>query len=429
MSQSVTGTPVHKKTTLDSGLRVLTSSMSHTNAVSIVLLFGAGSRYESDELAGSSHLFEHLLFKGTTRRPTPASISEVVEGVGGALNAFTDREMTGYWCRVPRTSWKEGLDVLTDMVKDPLFRENDIEREKKVVFEEIRASHDSPEARADTILDQLLWPGQPFGRDIAGSEASVAAVSREAMLEYMATQYVPTNTVFAISGGIDHDEVVEESARLMAGWPDREPIDWAPIEDNMDGPIVHVENRPLEQGHLAMALHGLSVNDEDRYALRLLSVTFGESMSSRLFEEVREKRGLAYAIGSSVSAYADAGSLGIYSGVDPERAEEAVKVIVGEINRLRDGITDEELEKAKALSKGRTMLRMEESRAVAMSMGAQELIKGEVESIDDMLAAVDRVTGDDIKRVSNRIVNSKKLGLSIVGPFDDEEIFLKSLHL
>jgi predicted Zn-dependent peptidase len=171
------------------------------------------------------------------------------------------------------------------------------------------------------------------------------------------------------------------------------------------------------------------VNDEDRYALRLLSVTLGESMSSRLFEEVREKRGLAYAIGSSVSAYADAGALGIYGGVDPERAGEAVKVIVEEISRLREGITDEELEKAKALSKGRTMLRMEESRAVAMSMGAQELIKGEVESIDDMLAAVDRVTGDDIKRVSNRIVNSKKLGLSIVGPFDDDEIFLKHLQI
>ena len=427
MSAPKLGSPEHELTTLDSGLRIQTSTLAHTNAVSIVLLFGAGSRYENDELAGSSHLFEHLLFKGTNKRPTPSEISEVVEGVGGVLNAFTDREMTGYWCRVPSTSWVEGMDVLTDMVKDPLFREEDIAKEKNVVYEEIRASHDDPGSHADTILDGLLWPNQAFGRDIAGSEESVGAISREAMLGYMATQYVPTNTVVAVAGGVEHEDVVDKVSTMLGEWPDRESVPWYPVEDNLNGPALNIEYRPTEQGHLAMGLHGFSSSDEDRYALRLLSVTLGEGMSSRLFEEVREKRGLAYAIGSSVSAYADAGGLSIYGGVDPARAPEAVKVIVDELVKLWDGITEEELAKAKRLSKGRTMLRMEESRTVAMTMGAQQLIRRRVETVEETIAAVDAVTMDDIKRVAHRVVRSDKLALSLVGPFKDEKVFLESL--
>jgi predicted Zn-dependent peptidase len=422
------GTPHHEQTTLDSGLRVLSSTLAHTNAVSIMLLFGAGSRYESDELAGSSHLFEHLLFKGTSKRPTPTEISEVVEGVGGVLNAFTDREMTGYWCRVPSTSWADGMDVLTDMVKDPLFREDDISREKHVVYEEIRASHDDPGSRADTLLDDMLWPDQAFGRDIAGSEESVGAVSREAMLEYMSTQYVPTNTVVTVAGGVTHAEVVDAVERMMGGWPGRDSISWYPVEDRLAGPLVNIEHRPTEQGHLAMGLHGLSSRDDDRYALRLMCTTLGEGMSSRLFTEVREKRGLAYAIGAGTSAYADAGALGIYGGVDPERAAEAVKVIADELVKLWEGVSPEELEKAKRLTKGRTMLRMEESRAVAMSIGAQELIKGEIEGIDEMLAAMDAVTLDDIRDVAKRVIRSDKTALSLVGPFDDDAPFLEALQ-
>ncbi len=427
MTEPATGTPVHESTKLDSGVRVLTSTLPHTNAVSLFILFGAGSRYEDDELAGSSHLFEHLLFKGTTKRPTPREISEIIEGVGGMLNAFTDREMTGYWCRIPRPNWKEALDVLTDMVLDPLFREDDIAREKQVVFEEIRASHDSPEARCDSILDGLLWPDQPLGRDIAGSEESVAAVSREAMLEYMASQYVPSNTVIAVAGAVNHDEFVSEAARRLDGWQDRKSLTFTLAEDRLHGPSLCIEERPTEQAHINFGLHGLSNTDSERYALRLLSVAFGESMGSRLFEEVREKRGLAYAISSGVAGYHDTGALQISSGVDPARAEEAVEVIIAELAKLRDGLSQDELDKAKALVKGRLMLRMEESRAVAMSIGAHELLKGTVESVEDILTATDNVSLDDVTAVANRVVRSDKLALSMVGPFADEEVFRKLL--
>ncbi|MBI4306045.1 MAG: insulinase family protein [Chloroflexi bacterium] len=419
--------PKHEKTKLPGGLRVLTSTMPTTNAVSLVVHFGAGSRYESDELAGSSHLFEHLLFKGTTKRPEPRLISEVVEGVGGVLNAYTDRELTGYWARVPRPHYVEGLDVLVDMIRNPLFRPSDIDREKNVVFEEIRASNDAPSSRVDTILDQLMWPNQPMGRDIAGSEESVGAVSRDALMEYMRTQYVPVNTVVAVAGGVTHKEVMDQVSRLMGDWDGSSPVKFAPVIENFEGPAVKIEYRKTEQAHVAMAMHGISLHDPDRYALRLLSAALGESMSSRLFEEVREKRGLAYDIHSGASMYSDCGALNVSSGVDPKRALDAVKVVVAELVKLLDGIPDDELNKAKELSKGRLILRMEESRSVASSIGVQELVKGEVETVDDMIAGFNGVTVDDVRRVARRVVKPNRIALAVVGPFRSEARFLQAL--
>lgn len=427
MTNRLDGTPIHEMTTLASGVRVLSTTLPHTNAVSAILLFGAGSRYETDELAGASHLFEHLLFKGTTNRPTPREISEVIEGVGGALNAFTDREMTGYWCRVPKPHWVDGLDVLTDMCRNALFRDDDIDREKQVVFEEIRASYDSPEARAEILLDDLLWPEQPLGRDIAGTVDSVQAVSRDAMLGYLATQYVPSNTIVAVAGGVQHRDVVTEVGRMLDGWGDRVPIEFSPAEDKLKGPGVKIEHRPTEQAHVAIGLHGLPVNDPARYALRLLSVTLGESMSSRLFEEVREKRGLAYSIHSAVAGFKDTGVLHVGCGTDPSRAQEAIQVIAGELAKIREGISEPELSAAKALSKGRIMLRMEESRSVAMSTGAQELMKRKVETIQDMLDAIDAVTLDEIRAVAARVISPHKLAMAMVGPFEDEAAFRDAL--
>lgn len=428
MSDGTFDIPVHKKTTLDNGLRVVSTTMPHTNAVSIVLLFGAGSRFENDELAGSSHLFEHLLFKGTRRRPTPREISEIVEGVGGALNAFTDREMTGYWCRIPRSSWQDGLDVLIDMAREPLFRDEDIAKEKQVVFEEIRASNDSPEARVEIMLDELLWPNQPLGRDIAGSIESVTAVSRGAMLGYMASQYVPSNLIIAVAGGVTHEELLNRVTTLCGDWENRSPLGFPGVERNFRGPKVQVEHRPTEQAHLAFGLHGLSASAPERHALRLLSVTLGETMSSRLFEEVREKRGLAYAIHSGVIAFSDTGSFNVSSGVDPKRAHEAVEVIVGELAKARDGVTKTELEKAKTLSKGRLLLRLEESRSVAMSIGAQELVRGQIETPQAMLKAIDAVTAEDTAAIAQRVIDSGQLALALVGPFEDEAGFAPLLR-
>jgi len=418
----------YEHSVLPSGLRVLTTTLPHTNAVSIMLLFGAGSRYEPGEVAGASHLLEHLVFKGTESRPTPREIADVVESVGGSLNAYTDREVTGYWCRLALPHYRQGLEVLVDMVRNSLFRQEDIDKEKRVIYEEIRASHDSPGSRAANLEDELLWPDQPMGRDIAGSVESVGEISRDALREYLGQQYVASNAVLAVAGGASHEEVVEQAEALLDGFREGEPRPLIPFEDNLTGPKLRVEYRKTEQAHVSIGLHGVSMFDEDRYALGLLSVVLGGTMGSRLFEEVREKRGLAYAISSYTRQYLDCGALSIGSGADPKRSAEALQVIMAELAKIREGVAAEELARAKEVSKGRLMLRMEESRAVASSIGIQELLRGEVHTVDEMVRKVDAVTMDDIVRVARRVLRPEKLAVAIVGPFRGRSRFARHLH-
>ena len=414
---------------LPNGIRVLSSSFRHTNAVSIIFLFGAGSRYETPELAGASHLFEHMLFKGTPERPTPRDISEVVEGVGGTLNAFTDREVTGYWCRLAQPNYRDGIDLLSDMTLNSLFREEDIAKEKQVVYEEIRASFDSPGARVSMMLDDLLWPDQPMGRDIAGSVESVALISRDDMCKYLKTQYVGSNTVIAIAGNIEHQEVVDQITSSLGSLHDGKILPMFPHEKKALSKRVALEHRPTEQAHLAIGLAGFANDDPDRHALSIMSVILGETMSSRLFEEVREQRGLAYDIHSGAHFYSDCGALVVESGIDPNRVDEAIPVILKELSKMRDGVTEGEWKQALQLTKGRMMLRMEESRAVSSFLGIQELIRGEVQSVDEVIANISAVTQEDIKRAANRVIKSENLVLSIVGPFDDSDHFEAMLNL
>ncbi len=414
---------------LPNGIRVLSSSFRHTNAVSIIFLFGAGSRYETPELAGASHLFEHMLFKGTPERPTPRDISEVVEGVGGTLNAFTDREVTGYWCRLAQPNYRDGIDLLSDMTLNSLFREEDIAKEKQVVYEEIRASFDSPGARVSMMLDDLLWPDQPMGRDIAGSVESVGSISRDDMCKYLETQYVGSNTVIAIAGNIEHQEVVDQITRSLGSLHDGKILPMFPHEKKALSKRVALEHRPTEQAHLAIGLAGFANDDPDRHALSIMSVILGETMSSRLFEEVREQRGLAYDIHSGAHFYSDCGAFVVESGIDPNRVDEAIPVILKELGKMRDGVTEAEWTQALQLTKGRMMLRMEESRAVSSFLGIQELIRGEVQSVDEVIANISSVTQEDIKRAANRVIKSENLVLAIVGPFDDSDHFEAMLNL
>ena len=368
-----------------------------------------------------------MLFKGTPKRPTPREISEVVEGVGGTLNAFTDREVTGYWCRVAQPNYKESIDLLSDMTLNSFFKDEDIAKEKQVVYEEIRASNDSPGARVSMLLDELLWPEQPMGRDIAGSVESVGAISREQMLKYLETQYVGSNTVIAVAGNIEHAEVVEQISDLLGGLHDGEILPMFPYEAKKPTKRVALEHRPTEQAHIAFGLTGLANNDPDRHALSIMSVILGETMSSRLFEEVREQRGLAYDIHSGAHFFSDCGAFVVESGIDPARVDEAIPVILSELGKMRDGVTEAEWKQALELTKGRMMLRMEESRAVSSFLGIQELLRDNVETVDEILAKISAVTREDIKRAANRVLKEENLVLSIVGPFDDADHFEEML--
>ena len=420
---------MHQRTVLDNGLTILTTSMPNIHSVSMAMFIGAGSRYESDSIAGTSHFLEHMLFKGTKQWPSARQVSEAIEGVGGIINASTDREMTVYWCKVAKPHFRRSIEVLVDMLVNPLMDPGELEKEREVVLEELRMTNDYPSNRVDLLIDETLWPAQPMGRDVGGSQDSVKGLTRERILEYMGRQYTPGNTVAAVAGDVSHQEVVDLLSDLFKDWPAAEPLPWYPVEDGHEVPRVRVEQRKTDQAHLVIGLHGLSLNHPDRYALTLMNVILGEGMSSRLFLELREKQSLAYDIHSSVSLFHDCGSMTVYCGVEPRKSRQAIKSILEQLWGLHSDIPDAELNKARELSKGRMMLRMEDSRSVAMWMGAQEKLTGRVRTVDEVVEIMDEVTTDDLERVAGDLIREECLNLAVVGPYRSDRQFLNLLKL
>ncbi|HWC30567.1 MAG TPA: pitrilysin family protein, partial [Dehalococcoidia bacterium] len=291
----------YHKTTLPNGLRLITAPMPHTRSVSISIYVGAGSRYEKPAEAGISHFIEHLCFKGTAKRPSAQIISEAIDGVGGILNAATDREYTVYYAKVARPHLGLAMDVLTDLVQAPLFDPEELEKERKVVIEELASVADSPGQQVDLLIDALLWPEQPLGWDVGGTEESVAGITREMILDYVSRQYVPNNMVVAVAGNVEEDEVLSLLEPTLGSLKRGDPDPWFPAKNGQQEPNLSLLFKRTEQSHIAISLHGLALNHPDRYALDLVSVFFGESMSSRLFMELRERQGLCYDVHSYVT--------------------------------------------------------------------------------------------------------------------------------
>ncbi len=417
-------------TTLDNGLRVITAPMPHTRSVAVSCYVGAGSRYETDEQAGLSHFVEHLCFKGTERRPTPLAVSEAIDSVGGILNAATDRELTVYYCKVGRPHFELALDVLADLILHPLFQPEEAEKERQVIIEELAMVADSPVQQVDILLDETLWPNQPLGRDVAGSEASVSALSRQMALDYLHRQYVPNNAVVSVAGAITHEETIARVAEALGDWARGEPGTWFPALDGQEAPRAALKYKATEQAHLEVAVRGLPLEHPDRYTLSLLSVLLGEGMSSRLVMELRERRSLCYDVHSYVNYFLDTGAFAVYAGVDPARAKEALGALLEELARLRDGgPTEEELTRAKELAKGRLLLRMEDTRAVSDWLGAQELLTRRIRTVDEVTERIDAVTEDDLRRVARDLLVSNRLNLAVVGPFRSDKRFVSLLRL
>ena len=405
--------------TLENGVKIVTVPMSNTNASTVLLLFGAGSRYETPDIAGSSHLFEHLLFKGTKKRKTPKEIAQVVESKGGILNAYTDKESTGYWCKVPSTSYKEGIEVLIDMAKQPLIREEDLSMEKNVVYEEIKAYLDSASSRASNKSDENLWPNQPMGVDIAGSIETVEATSREDLMKYLKQQYTASNTVLVVTGNIDEKSVIDIAKKNFEGFREGEPLNYEKSYYNNEGPLTVLDKMETNQTHLTLAFKNYSMKDSSRYSSSVLSVILGGGMTSRLFEQVREKRGLAYSVSANSHFYSDCGVFYIDAGVAPENTEETFKVIIQELNNLKDNLSIEEISSSKELIKGRLMMRYEDSRSVAMNYGTQELLNGKIISIDENLKSLEKVTFDEIISTFDYIFNNETMIVSAAGSIDN----------
>jgi predicted Zn-dependent peptidase len=403
--------------------------MPHTHSVSICIFIGGGSRYETESQAGISHFIEHLCFKGTQKRSTAREISEAIEGVGGIINGGTDKELTLYWCKVAQLHFPLALDVLADMLLHSKFDPKDIESERKVIFEEINMERDSPQQLADLLIDELLWPGHPLGRDIAGSKQSVAAITRETMLDYQAHQYLPSNTVVAIAGAGQHQEILAAVVQALGDWANLTPHPGYSPYKEQKFPRLHIETKDTEQAHLCLGLSGLSLLHPKRFTLDLLNVILGEGMSSRLFTEIRDRLGLAYSIHSFVDHFLDTGSIIIYAGVEPKNLQLAITATLEQLSRLKELVPKAELSKAKELSKGRLLLRMEDNRSVAGWAGAQETLTGQILSVDRLMSIIDGISAEELRQLAHELLLSSQLRLAVVGPVAKDEPLDKLLKL
>jgi predicted Zn-dependent peptidase len=420
---------LYSKRRFANGLRLVTAPMPHTRSVAISIYIGAGSRYETAEDAGVSHFLEHLCFKGTAKRPDAQIISEAIDGVGGIINAATDREYTVFYAKVAAPHTELALDVLCDLVQAPLLEQAELDKERKVVLEELASVADSPAQQVDLLLDELLWPDQPLGWDVAGTNESVRGLTRDMVAGYVQRQYVPNNMVVAIAGNIDEDQIAALLEPRLGAMTAGEPDTWYAAKNGQTEPRCRLLYRRSEQTHVALGLHALPLGHPDRHALDLISVLFGESMSSRLFIELRERQGLCYDVNSYVSHFKDAGSFGVYAAVDPSNGTKAVEALMSELRRLADGIPQEELHKARELAKGRLLLRMEDTRAVSGWLGGQEILMNEILSPEEIVQRLDAVTPEDMTRVARELLRRDKLSLAVVGPHRSDKRFLPLLTL
>jgi len=309
------------------------------------------------------------------------------------------------------------------------FDAQDMERERQIIIEELNESMDSPHHRVNLLIDEVVWPNQSLGRDVAGSKETVKGLSRGMLLKCLSRQYVPNNTVVSVAGDIGHEEVLSSLSEALGDWARGSPWPPYPAEDSQEEPRLHIEQRDTEQAHLCLAIRGLSILHPDRFNLDLLNVILGEGMSSRLFLEIRERQGLAYDIHSYVDHFLDSGAVTIYAGVAPKHIDTAIEGILRELCLLKEDVSEAELSKAKELAKGRMLLRMEDTRSVAGWMGGQELLTGRILTVDEVVSIIDAITLQDLKRVAAQLFLTEKLNLAIVGPIAGEDRLFRSLRL
>jgi predicted Zn-dependent peptidase len=366
-----------------------------------------------------------MLFKGTERRPDPMTISEEIESVGGMLNAATGRESTSYWCKVPSTHFELAFDVLADMLRNSTFDATELDKERKVIFEEIRSVQDIPEDLVHDLMDQLIWGQDPVGREIAGSEETVANIDRDAMVSFWQRNYSPDRLIVAAGGDIEHEAVVELTERFFGDLTAAGEVDrYTPVTVNQDARRVQVINRETEQAHLCVAFPALSYHDPRRFAQSTIEAILSAGMSSRLFQEIREKRGLVYSVYGYFRGYEDVGQGVVYAGTDIERVEETIEAIIGELQKIRDiPVPAEELENSKTLRKGRLLMGLEDSRSVASWIGSQEATYGEIKSPEEVMELIDAVTIEGVQEVASEILRSDRLNLTLIGPYDNDGTF------
>jgi predicted Zn-dependent peptidase len=405
-------------TTLPSGVRVVSEHMPAVRSVAVGFWVGVGSRDERDEVAGASHFLEHLLFKGTARR-TALQIAEEIDAVGGDMNAFTSKEYTCFYARCLDRDLELAVDVLADMITSASIAPEDVDAERSVVLEEIRMHLDTPDDLVHSDFSSALYGGNALGREVLGDEATITAMPRDHVHGYYAGTYVPDNLVVAAAGNVDHDQLVALVEHALEGWSPRR-MDLPPRLTPADlfDPVASVRAKPTEQAHVLLGRPGLRRGDASRYAAYVLNQALGGGMASRLFQEIREKRGLAYSVYSYQSMHADTGSFGIYAGTAPANAEKVLQLVRDELLKvLGDGLSEEEMARAKGALAGGTILALEDTSSRMNRLGRALTTDTPLLGLDETLAAIEAVEVDDVVAMARRLL-SGPFAVAVVGPFE-----------
>jgi predicted Zn-dependent peptidase len=412
--------------TLDNGLRVLTSNLDHAQSVTCMVMLAAGSRYETPDTNGIAHFSEHMFFKGTERRPTARDIAGEIDAIGGEFNAFTGKEYTAYYVKCAAEHRDVALDVLVDMLRNSRFDGEEIEREKGVIIEEMNMYFDTPRDYIGGVYESLLYGDQPLGWDIIGRKETVRGAARETFMSYLDKWYKPPRMVVGIAGKIG-DGAVERAQELFGDLPGAETGAPEPARGYQTD-RVSVFTKQSDQAHLVLGVPSYPIEHPDRYALQMVATVLGGGMSSRLFTEVRERRGLAYYVFGTNHSYTDAGSLYSQAGVDINRIDEAVTTIASELKTIAaEPVPADELEKARSFTKGRFVLQLESPQGLILFGMRKEILEGRAPDPEEVLAGVDSVSAEDVQRVARDLITSEQLRLAVIGPFDDAERFEKLL--
>src|SRR3989338_64580 len=424
----------YQKYTLKNGLRVLDIPMSGVQSATVLILVGVGSRYEEKKINGLSHFLEHMAFKGTQKRPTALDIASTIDGIGGEFNAFTSKDHTGFYIKAAAKHVPLLFDVLSDMLLHSKFATEEIEREKGVIIEEINMYEDTPMRKVGDLYENLLYGDTKLGRDISGRPEVIRRIKREDFVSYIDRFYSPLNTIITVAGGVGKSIKYKVSSikglteKFLGKWGEKQVEQPDRVADKQEKPALLVKFKDTQQAHLCIGVRSLKLNDPDRYKLGVLTNILGGSMSSRLFIEVRERRGLAYYIRANNEMYTDVGNFVTQAGVDIKRIDDAIRVILEQFDKIKtEKVAEEELNKAKENLKGKLILELEDSRNVAGLFATSELLEDKIRTPEEIIKLVEEVAAEDVKNMAKEIFIEKNLNLAVIGPYKEEAKFQKLL--
>lgn len=419
---------MYQKSKLKNGVRIITVPLKSTKTVTVLVMVGTGSKNENEKNRGISHFLEHMFFKGTKKRPTALDISKELDSAGGIYNAFTGKEYTGFWIKADNKHCDLALEIVSDMLLYSKFSEGEIQKERGTIIEELNMYMDNPIMFISSLFENLLYSNQPLGYDQLGSKKTISSVKRNDFLDYCKKYYVSDNVIIAVAGNFDRKKINSKIAKYFVFASERRVAKQSKTFDRQNKPEIFLKYKKTDQTHLCIGVRGYNLYHGDRHALDVLSVILGGNTSSRLFISVREKKGLAYYIETSSEKYKDVGYLATQTGVNNEKCAQAIRIILEEYKKTKmEKIGCEEIDKAKNYLRGRMMISLESSEAMASFAAIQEMNTGKILTPEEKLAKIDAVAAEDLQRVANDVFTDNKLNLALIGPFKNKKTFEKIL--